>query len=149
MQVRDPPFPLDYSSGWECPVCKVCDSPAVILWDSELVIFFLVALGNWWHWWCLKAHCSWGVFILCVLGLFSWCAAAPMLSCSRNPKFALPGLLDVECGALEEQVCSWDSACSSKSSSSAEGIIVTIVSEVLWHLFIKLLQNVHRVDPLF
>lgn len=78
----------------------------------------------------LKPHCSWSVFILCVLGLFSWCTAAPVLSCSRSPKFAVPDLLGVECGALEQQVCSWNSAYRSKSHSLAEGAIVPIVTEV-------------------
>lgn len=147
MQIRDPPLSLITAQS-EMP----CTPGLWFLCSHSLRLLarnFFVALGNWWHWWCLKPHCSWCVFILCVLGLFSWCAAAPVLSCSRNPEFALPDLLNAKCGALEKQVCSWNSTYSGKSSSSAEGIIVTIVSEVFWHLFVKLLQNVHRVDPLF
>lgn len=53
--------------------------------ETELVNFFcstwqLMALV------VLKPHCSWSVFILFVLGLFSWCTAALVLSCSRIPQ---------------------------------------------------------------
>lgn len=41
------------------------------------------------------------------------------------------------------------SAYSSKSYSLARGIIVTIITEVFWHMFLKLLKNLHGMYYLF
>lgn len=76
--------------------------------------------------------CSLHVFLLCVARALSW-PRVPLQQAvpySWSLKFTLCSLPAGESGAMEQQVCFWKFAYSSKSYSLPRGIIVIIITEV-------------------